>query len=47
VPMGLAVGGYFLAATLLGVREASDVLAVLQRRKRPAAPEKAPSQTSG
>ena len=39
VPMGLAGGAYFLAATLLGIREASDVLAVLRRRKRSAAPE--------
>lgn len=47
VPMGLAAGGYFLAATLLGIREASDVLAVLRRRKPSALPEAGPSQTSG
>lgn len=46
VPMGLAGGGYFLAAMLLGIREASDVLAVLRRRKRSAAPEAGTSQTS-
>ena len=47
LPMGLAAAGYFLAATLLGIREASDVLAVLKRRKRPASSGAGPSQTSG
>jgi hypothetical protein len=47
VPMALAAGGYFLAATLLGIREAADVLSAMKRRKRPASAEAGPSQTSG
>jgi putative peptidoglycan lipid II flippase len=46
-PMAVAAGGYFLAATLLGIREASDVLAVVKRRKRPASPDAGAAQTSG
>lgn len=47
VPMALAAAGYFLAATLLGIREASDVLTVLRLRKKTAAAGAGPSQTSG
>ena len=47
VPMALAAGGYFLAATLLGIREAADVLSAMKRRKRPTSAEAGPSQTSG
>ena len=47
VPIALASVGYFLAATFLRIREASDVLGILRRRRNrtDAAPE--PTQTSG
>jgi putative peptidoglycan lipid II flippase len=47
VPIALASMGYFLTATLLRIREASDVLEILRRRRKrtDAAPE--PTQTSG
>ena len=47
VPMALAAGGYFIAATVLGIREAADVLSAMKRRKRPASSEAGPPQTSG
>jgi putative peptidoglycan lipid II flippase len=48
VPMALAAAGYFAVATFLGLREASDVLAVVTRRFRKTAAAAAdPAQTSG
>jgi hypothetical protein len=46
--MALAAAGYFAVATFLGLREASDVLAVVTRRFRKTAAAAAdPAQTSG
>lgn len=47
VPIALASAGYFLAATFLRIREASEILAVFRRRRNPAEAALDPTQTSG
>jgi len=47
VPIALASASYFLAATFLKIREASEVLGVFRRRKDQANAALDPTQTSG